>query len=170
MSEELDEIMQKKFKGYSNERLVARINSLSDFNWDDEGYELFRRVKASDGKLEVKMVVNTMTIVKDDTQDEKHLNSTVKGAQFKGSTNKEFCDHVKGYFIETFNKPIRFEPDTDALFDAGWKHFGKANYQEFLDLAKTNPKGRFLIVTKDKLREFKTELTNPMLRYLIKLN
>lgn len=62
----LDEIIQKKFRHLSNRALVSRINGLPDFKWDDEGYELSRRVKASNGKFEAKMQGNTIIILKDE--------------------------------------------------------------------------------------------------------
>lgn len=62
--ESLDTIIKRKFKNLSNQALVSKINRASDFGWDDEGYEIERRVKASNGKLEVKMNGNRLEIIK----------------------------------------------------------------------------------------------------------
>lgn len=98
------------------------------------------------------------------------LDNKVKGSQFKGSTNKEFCDYVVSYFIERFNRPIRFEPDAKvtSLFDMGWLHWGKGDYHEFIEMVKEGKfEGKFFIVTSDKGREFKTQLLPDMLNYLV---
>ena len=58
--------IKKKFARYSNQELVNRANGLPDFKWDDEGYEIQRRVNASEGKLIVKMEYNTLKIIKDE--------------------------------------------------------------------------------------------------------
>ena len=52
------------FKHLTNSQLVARINRAADFGYDDEEAELVKRIKRSDGKLKVKMDINTLRIVK----------------------------------------------------------------------------------------------------------
>lgn len=58
--------IKNKFRHLSNRELVTRINGLPDFKWDDEGYELSRRIKASNGKFEAKMIGNNIAILKDE--------------------------------------------------------------------------------------------------------
>jgi len=59
---ELDTIIKNKFKHLSNKALISRANKKSDFNWDDEGYELERRSKESNGKFDWEMQGNTIVI------------------------------------------------------------------------------------------------------------
>lgn len=61
----LEETIKAKFNRLSNNALVSRINGLPDFKWDDEGYELNRRIKASQGAFKAKMIGNTIRIIKD---------------------------------------------------------------------------------------------------------
>lgn len=61
----LDETIKAQFNKLSNNALVSRINGLPDFKWDDEGYELSRRIKASQGTFKAKMIGNTINIIKD---------------------------------------------------------------------------------------------------------
>lgn len=63
----LEQACFEKLGHLSNQQLVNKINRAPDFGWDDEGVELDRRIKASGGKLEVKMNRNTLLIVKDET-------------------------------------------------------------------------------------------------------
>jgi hypothetical protein len=56
---------KEEFKHYSNEALVARANSLPDFKWDDEGVELRRRWRVSNGTFDYEIRGNTMVILKD---------------------------------------------------------------------------------------------------------
>lgn len=65
-AESLETIIKRKFKNLSNKALVNRINRAPDFGWDDEGFEIERRVKASNGKLQIKMNGNTLEILKDE--------------------------------------------------------------------------------------------------------
>lgn len=62
---ELDQTIKKKFSHLSNRALVTRINGLPDFKWDDEGYELQRRIKASNGTFAAEMQGNRIVILKD---------------------------------------------------------------------------------------------------------
>lgn len=41
----LDEVIEDKFRGVSDTELIRRIERAPDFGWDDEGYELNRRLK-----------------------------------------------------------------------------------------------------------------------------
>lgn len=45
MSESLDDGIRAKFTGVSNEGLIHRIERAEDFGYDDEEYELSRRLK-----------------------------------------------------------------------------------------------------------------------------
>lgn len=45
MSERLDHILSDHFAGTSNDELVRRIERADDFGYDDEQYELNRRLK-----------------------------------------------------------------------------------------------------------------------------
>jgi hypothetical protein len=62
----LETTIRRQFAHLSNRQLVARINRLPDFGWDDEGFEIARRVRTSNGKLECKMEGNTLLILKDE--------------------------------------------------------------------------------------------------------
>ena len=64
--ERLEIYCKAKFKHLSNKALVTRINGLPDFKWDDEGCELSRRVKASNGKFIAQMQGNNIVIIKDE--------------------------------------------------------------------------------------------------------
>lgn len=46
MSEHLDRALAKKFHGYSDNELIRRIEAAPDFGYDDEEYELNRRLGA----------------------------------------------------------------------------------------------------------------------------
>lgn len=46
MSEYLDRALTKKFHGYSDAELIRRIEVAQDFEYDDEQYELNRRLGA----------------------------------------------------------------------------------------------------------------------------
>jgi len=63
---QLEKIIKPKFYGVSNVELVRRINEAPDFGWDDEGCELSRRMKMSEGKFVCKMNYNTLEIIKDE--------------------------------------------------------------------------------------------------------
>ena len=63
---QLEQDIKAKFKHLSNSSLVKRINSLPDFKWDDEGYELTRRINASNGKFSATMQGNNIVILKDE--------------------------------------------------------------------------------------------------------
>lgn len=99
---------------------------------------------------------------------EKTLNNIVKGVQFKGVTNKEFCDYIITYFLERFTKPLVFEPKTNLLFDAEIKKWGKENLNEFILHVKNNIiPGVYSIQTSDKERKFATKLNSDMIDYLV---
>lgn len=59
-----DEYFKNKFAHLTDQQLVDKINKAPDFGWDDEGYEINRRVKSSNGSLVVKMNYNTLEIIK----------------------------------------------------------------------------------------------------------
>lgn len=46
MTEYLDQALAKKFHGYSDNELMRRIEVAQDFEYDDEQYELNRRLGA----------------------------------------------------------------------------------------------------------------------------
>ena len=60
-----NEAIKDMFKGYSNEDLIERANSMTDFNWDDEGTELSRRSVQSNGAFVYQMQGNKLVILKD---------------------------------------------------------------------------------------------------------
>jgi hypothetical protein len=51
----LDTTIKNRFKHLSNKALISRANKKADFNWDDEGYELERRSKESNGNFNWEM-------------------------------------------------------------------------------------------------------------------
>ena len=63
---ELEKFCRERFQHLSNEQLVARVNGLPDFGWDDEGIELQRRNRASNGSFDYAIKGNTMVILKDE--------------------------------------------------------------------------------------------------------
>lgn len=65
---ELERFCRKRFQHLTNEQLVARINILPDFGWDDEGVELQRRHRVSNGAFDYEMRGNTIVILKDEKQ------------------------------------------------------------------------------------------------------
>lgn len=64
--ESLDTIIERKFKSFTNARLIARANRLPDFKWDDEEFEVHRRIKASNGAFVVEMQGDRLIILKDE--------------------------------------------------------------------------------------------------------
>ena len=60
-----NETVREIFKGYSNEALIKRANSLPDFKWDDEGTELRQRSLLSNGAFIYTMRGNSLVILKD---------------------------------------------------------------------------------------------------------
>ena len=60
-----NETVREMFKGYSNEALIQRANSLPDFKWDDEGTELRQRSLLSNGAFIYTMRGNSLVILKD---------------------------------------------------------------------------------------------------------
>jgi|GEM_PF-349076 hypothetical protein len=62
---EAEEYAKEEFRNYSNKALVARVNSLPDFKWDDDGTELQRRWRVSNGSFDYEIKGNTMVILKD---------------------------------------------------------------------------------------------------------
>ena len=63
---ELEKFCRERFQHLSNAQLVARVNGLPDFGWDDEGIELQRRNRASNGSFDYAIKGNTMVILKDE--------------------------------------------------------------------------------------------------------
>ena len=63
---EVEIFCKERFKHLSNKQLVARVNQLPDFKWDDEGVELQRRRRLSNGTFDYCMKENTMIILKDE--------------------------------------------------------------------------------------------------------
>ncbi|SJN50487.1 hypothetical protein [Sphingobacterium sp. JB170] len=63
---ELEKFCRERFKHLSNAQLVARVNSLPDFGWDDEGVELQRRRRISNGAFDYAFKGNTMVVLKDE--------------------------------------------------------------------------------------------------------
>lgn len=63
---EIEKEVKRKFKHLSNIELVKRANSLPDFMWDDEECEIYRWVKKSGGKFEVKMQGNELVILRNE--------------------------------------------------------------------------------------------------------
>lgn len=64
----LETFCRERFKHRSNKQLVARVNQLPDFKWDDEGIELQRRRRVSHGAFDYEIKGNTMVILKDEKQ------------------------------------------------------------------------------------------------------
>ena len=60
-----NETVREMFKGYSNEALIKRANSLPDFKWDDEGTELRQRSLLSNGAFFYTIRGNSLVILKD---------------------------------------------------------------------------------------------------------
>ena len=60
-----NETVREMFKGYSNEALIKRANSLPDFKWDDEGVELRQRSLLSNGAFIYTIRGNSLVILKD---------------------------------------------------------------------------------------------------------
>ena len=90
----LEAIIKRKFTHLSNAQLVKRINNAPDFGWDDEGYELERRMKASNGSFDCKINGDVLEIIKDETVTTFYFDLTAyEQAEFemlvkKMSTNK----------------------------------------------------------------------------------
>ncbi|MGJ1360733.1 hypothetical protein ACR79B_04375 [Sphingobacterium spiritivorum] len=63
---DLEKFCRERFKHLTNAQLVARVNGLPDFGWDDEGVELRRRHRVSNGAFDYAFNHNTMVILKDD--------------------------------------------------------------------------------------------------------
>lgn len=63
---DLDKTIKAKFKHLSNQKLIDRANAAPDFKWDDEAYEIERRMKVSEGKFKVEMQGNKLVIIKDE--------------------------------------------------------------------------------------------------------
>lgn len=64
---ELEQANKPQFADLSNARLIARANSLPDFKWDDEGVELQRRRRVSNGRFDYEMQGNSLVITRDQT-------------------------------------------------------------------------------------------------------
>ncbi|WPU94701.1 hypothetical protein SNE25_04100 [Mucilaginibacter sabulilitoris] len=62
---DLEKAVKAQFAHLSNRQLVKRINSLPDFKWNDEGTELYRRMRVSIGRFDYAMRGNTMVIIYD---------------------------------------------------------------------------------------------------------
>lgn len=63
---DIEKFCRERFKHLTNAQLVARVNGLPDFGWDDEGVELQRRHKVSNGAFDYEFKGNTMVILKND--------------------------------------------------------------------------------------------------------
>lgn len=68
-----NEAIKDMFKGYTNEALIKRANSMPDFNWDDEGTELTRRSLQSNGAFLYRMQGDKLVILKDKESRTKNL-------------------------------------------------------------------------------------------------
>lgn len=66
--DELERLCRERFRHLTNAQLVARVNSLPDFGWDDEGVELQRRCRASNGAFDYAFSGNKMIILKDENR------------------------------------------------------------------------------------------------------
>jgi hypothetical protein len=66
---EIEKEIKPRFSSYSNKALVARINGLPDFKWDDEGVELNRRRRVSIFEFNFEMRRNTIVITKNNQQN-----------------------------------------------------------------------------------------------------
>lgn len=62
---EIEKLCMKRFKHFTNIQLIERVNSLPDFGWDDEGVELQRRRRVSNGAFDYEIRGNIMVILKD---------------------------------------------------------------------------------------------------------
>jgi hypothetical protein len=62
---DLTRTIKRKFAHLSNEQLVQRINQAEDFGWDDEGYELERRIEQSGGTFDAAMQGSKLIILRD---------------------------------------------------------------------------------------------------------
>ncbi|MDE3183195.1 MAG: hypothetical protein KGM16_07235 [Bacteroidota bacterium] len=63
---ELERFCRERFQHLTNAQLVARVNNLPDFGWDDEGIELQRRHGVSKGAFDYQTKGNTIVILKDE--------------------------------------------------------------------------------------------------------
>lgn len=125
-SQELTETIKNKFRHLSNEALVARINKLPDFGWDDEGFEISRRVKESNGSLVVKMDGNTLVIIPQNTAiDLGH----------KAQDGKEYFDVV----LDTANNTWAMYKNSSCLAVL-MNHLAEQNNVEYWDA-----QGRFKV-------------------------
>lgn len=66
--DEQEKYCRERFRHLTNSQLVARVNSLPDFGWDDEGTELRRRCRVSKGAFDYEFRGNKMIILKDEKQ------------------------------------------------------------------------------------------------------
>ncbi|MBK0380033.1 hypothetical protein [Mucilaginibacter segetis] len=60
-----NQTVKDMFKGYSNQALIQKANSLPDFKWDDEGTELRQRSLLSNGAFIYTIRGNSLIILKD---------------------------------------------------------------------------------------------------------
>lgn len=65
LESDLEKAVKEHFKSFSNRELIKRANSLPDFKWDDEGVELNRRHRVSNGRFDYIMRGNTLVILYD---------------------------------------------------------------------------------------------------------
>lgn len=89
---EMDAATKKRFRHLSNDQLVQKANKALDFNWDDEGHELGRRKRESNGEFDWIMDGNSILIIKD----------------------KGVCQNPQG-FIETMRKK-RWKDEEDYSY------------------------------------------------------
>jgi hypothetical protein len=62
---EIEKKIKPGFSHLSIKALVARVNALPDFKWDDEGVELKRRLRMSKGKFNYEIRKNSIYIIND---------------------------------------------------------------------------------------------------------
>ena len=61
----LEAVIKRRFAHLSNEKLISIINQLPDFKWD-EGAEIVRRTRESNGKFDFEMQGSKLVILKDE--------------------------------------------------------------------------------------------------------
>jgi hypothetical protein len=65
LESDLEKAVKERFKNLSNRALIKRANALPDFKWDDEGVELQRRHRVSNGRFDYTMRGNSLVILYD---------------------------------------------------------------------------------------------------------
>lgn len=64
--DELERLCMERFRHLTNAQLVAKVNGMPYFGWDDEGAELRRRCRVSKGAFDYAFRGNKLVILKDD--------------------------------------------------------------------------------------------------------